>query len=98
MVGVVLWIGGVAFVTTVVIPTLLRVPAGDERLRLFETIEGRFSAQARVVTLMAGLAGFYLLQGFGAWGRYQDPSFWWTRSSSWGGAIGSSAGWPPEPI
>jgi uncharacterized membrane protein len=77
VVGVVLWIGGVAFVTTVVIPTLRRVPSGDERLRLFEAIESRFSAQARVVTLVTGLTGFYLLQGFGAWGRYQDPSFWW---------------------
>ncbi len=77
VVGVVLWIGGVAFVTTVVIPTLRGVPAGDERLRLFETIESRFSAQAKVVTLVTGLAGFYLLQGFRAWGRYQDLSFWW---------------------
>ena len=77
MVGVVLWIGGVAFVTTVVIPTLRRVPGSDERLKLFETIEGRFSAQARVVTLVTGIAGFYMLHEFGAWGRYQDPSFWW---------------------
>ena len=41
--GVVLWIGGVAFVTTVVIPMLRRLPSGEERLRLFEAIEGRFS-------------------------------------------------------
>ncbi len=67
MVGVVLWIGGVAFVTTVVIPTLRRVPDSDERLKLFELIEGRFSAQARVVTLVTGIADFYLLYGFGAW-------------------------------
>ena len=77
VVGVVLWIGGVAFVTTVVIPTLRRVPGSDERLKLFETIEGRFSAQARVVTLVTGITGFYMLHGFGAWRRYQDPSFWW---------------------
>ena len=77
VVGVVLWIGGVAFVTTVVIPTLRRVPDGEERLRLFQAIEGRFSVQARVVTLVTGVAGFYMLQGLDAWGRYQDPSFWW---------------------
>lgn len=77
VVGVVLWIGGVAFVTTVLIPALRRVPDGDERLRLFEALEGRFSVQARAVTLVTGLAGFYMLHGFGAWGRYQDPSFWW---------------------
>lgn len=77
VVGVVLWIGGVAFVTTIVIPVLRRLPSGDERLKLFEAIEGRFSVQARVVTLATGIAGVYLVQGMGAWGRYLDPSYWW---------------------
>lgn len=77
VVGVVLWIGGVAFVTTVVIPTLRRLPSGEERLRLFEAIEGRFAVQARVVTLVTGVAGVYMVQGLGAWGRYLDLSFWW---------------------
>lgn len=79
VIGVVLWIGGVAFVTTVVIPTLRRVPGGEERLRLFEAIEGRFSVQARAVTLLTGVAGFYMMQGLGAWDRYQDLSFWWVH-------------------
>ena len=26
---------------------------------------------------MTGVAGFYMMQGLGAWSRYQDPSFWW---------------------
>lgn len=77
VIGVVLWIGGVAFVTTVVIPTLRRVPGGDERLRLFEAIESRFSGQARAVSLVTGTAGLFMMQGFDAWGRYQDLSFWW---------------------
>jgi uncharacterized membrane protein len=75
--GIVLWIGGVAFVTTVVIPTLRRLPNGEERLSLFEAIEGRFSVQARVVTVVTGIAGFYMIQGLNAWGRYADPSYWW---------------------
>ena len=79
VVGVVLWIGGVAFVTTVVIPTLRRLPSGEERMRLFEAIEGRFSVQARVVTLVTGISGVYMLQGLDAWGRYQDVSFWWVH-------------------
>ena len=77
--GVVLWIGGVAFVTTVLIPALRRMRNGEERLRLFEAIEGRFAVQARVVTLVTGIAGFYMMQGLDAWGRYQDPSFWWVH-------------------
>jgi uncharacterized membrane protein len=79
VVGVVLWIGGVAFTTTVVIPMLRRVPNGDERLRVFQAIEGRFALQARVVTLITGAAGFYMLQGLDAWWRYQAPSFWWVH-------------------
>lgn len=79
VIGVVLWIGGVAFVTTVVIPTLRRMPSGEERLRLFEALEGRFSVQARVVTVVTGVAGFYMIVGFDAWGRFQDPSFWWVH-------------------
>lgn len=79
VVGVVLWIGGVAFVTTVLIPTLRRMPDGEERLRLFEAIEGRFSVQARVVTLATGIAGFYMMHGLNAWARYQSPSFWWVH-------------------
>ena len=77
--GVVLWIGGAAFVTTVLIPALRRMRNGEERLRLFEAIEGRFAVQARVVTLVTGIAGFYMMQGLDAWGRYQDPSFWWVH-------------------
>ena len=79
VIGVVLWIGGVAFVTTVVIPTLRRVPSGEERLRLFEAMESRFSVQARGVTLVTGFAGFYMMQGLNGWGRYLEPSFWWVH-------------------
>jgi uncharacterized membrane protein len=79
VIGVVVWIGGVAFVTTVLIPALRRESNGEERLRLFEALEGRFSIQARAVTLVTGVAGFYMVQGLDAWGRYQDLSFWWVH-------------------
>ena len=42
-IGVVLWIGGVAFVTTLLIPALRQVAEPDRRLALFEQLEGRFS-------------------------------------------------------
>jgi len=43
VVGVVLWIGGVAFVTTTLIPALRRKTDKGERLSLFEQLEGRFA-------------------------------------------------------
>ena len=75
--GVVLWIGGVAFVTTVLIPALRRLDLPGARLDLFERLEGRFAWQARLTTLLTGLSGFYMLYFLDAWGRYQQPQFWW---------------------
>jgi len=56
--GVVLWIGGVAFVTLVLLPALKTIADGGQRLNLFEQLEGRFANQARIVTVVTGAAGF----------------------------------------
>ena len=75
--GVVLWIGCVAFVTTTLIPSLRKMSDSDKRLELFEQLEGKFAFQARVVTLITGLTGFYMLHYMQAWERYQQIQFWW---------------------
>ena len=77
VVGVVLWIGGVAFVTTTLIPSLRAMANVDKRLALFEELEGKFAFQARIVTLVTGLTGFYMLEYMDAWNRYQQTQFWW---------------------
>ena len=77
VVGIVLWIGGVAFVTTVLIPSLKTGTDTDQRLSLFEALEGRFSFQAKLTTLITGLSGFYLLWVIDGWGRYLDLQYWW---------------------
>ncbi len=75
--GVVVWIGGVAFVTTVLIPSLKKITDTGNRLELFEQLEGKFAIQARVVTLMTGASGYYMLDFMNAWDRYQQLDFWW---------------------
>ena len=45
VVGVVLWIGGVAFVTTILLPAILRFKSPGERVAFFEEIEGRFACR-----------------------------------------------------
>jgi len=75
--GVVVWIGGVAFVTTVLIPAIRKLPSAAERIQLFEQLEGRFASQARIATLLTGGSGFYMLHSMDAWNRYLDPAFWW---------------------
>ena len=75
--GVVLWIGGVAFVTTVLIPSIRRNPSHENRLELFESLEGKFGFQAKITTLMTGLSGVYMLEVINAWSRYLSLQFWW---------------------
>ena len=76
VVAVVHWIGGLLFVTLVILPSLLETEA-PRRLALFDALERRFAMQARVSTLLAGLSGFYMLYSYGHWGRIADPRFWW---------------------
>lgn len=75
--GVVFWIGGVAFVTTILIPSLKKIKDAENRLELFEQLEGRFAFQARIVTVITGGSGYYMLDFMNAWARYQEPAFWW---------------------
>lgn len=77
VIGVVIWIGGVAFVTTVLIPSLKKITDTDNRLELFEKLEGKFAFQARIVTLVTGITGFYMLYFLDAWERYQYLQYWW---------------------
>jgi len=79
VVCVVLWIGGVAFVTTTLIPSLRKMADTDKRWLLFEQLEGKFAFQARIVTLVTGLTGFYMLEYMQAWERYQQIQFWWVH-------------------
>jgi len=78
--GVVLWIGGVAMVTTVLLPATRRLKAAPERLALFEQVEGRFAAQARATTLLTGLTGFYLLYAMDAWHWFTLASHWYVHA------------------
>jgi len=75
--GVVLWIGGVAFVTLILLPALKTIADGEQRLSLFEQLEGRFANQARIVTVITGIAGFCMVEFMDVWQRYQLVEYWW---------------------
>lgn len=78
--GVVLWIGGVAFVTTVLLPSVRRLKTPAERVAFFEAIEGRFAWQARATTLLVGASGFYLVDRWDLWSRFSSVSWWWMHA------------------
>lgn len=78
--GVVLWIGGVAMVTTVLLPAVARMKSAEERIEFFEDIESRFAIQARFTTLLVGLSGFYMVHILNGWGRFAELHFWWMHA------------------
>lgn len=80
VIAVVLWIGGVAMVTTVIIPAVKKIASKEDRLKTFESIEGKFALQAKITTLLTGLSGFYMLYKLNAWDRYLDYRFWWVHA------------------
>jgi uncharacterized membrane protein len=84
--GVVLWIGGVAFVTTVLLPAVRRMRSPEERVQFFEAIEGRFAWQARATTLLVGITGFYLVHVWNLWSRFVSATWWWMHAMvlTWG--------------
>jgi uncharacterized membrane protein len=77
VVALVHWIGGVAFVTTIVLPSARKAPTAKQALALFQAFERRFAPQVRVSILLVGLSGAYMLNKLDAWQRLQSLSFWW---------------------
>jgi len=78
--GVVIWIGGVGFVTGVLLPALGALEDPVQRAELFERLEGRFSWIARGAVLLVGASGFYMLQAFDLWDRFTSASYWWMHA------------------
>ena len=75
--AVVLWIGGVGFVTTVVLPALRRMNGTVDPAAVFDAIERRFGWQARLWILVVGATGFHMLARLDLWPRFADPAYWW---------------------
>jgi len=78
--GVVLWIGGVALVTTVLLPATRRLKTPQERIEFFETVESGFALQARITTLLTGLSGLYLVYKLNLWQRFLHIEYWWMHA------------------
>ena len=77
--AIVLWIGGVGFVTTVLLPAVRRQQA-EHRLALFDAIERRFAGQARFTTAVTGLTGLYMILRLDLWVRFRSVAYWWMHA------------------
>ncbi len=78
--AVVLWIGGAGFATVALLPALRRVADADERIAMFQAVEGRFAPVARVCIIIAGATGLYMVYRLDAWTWFTEPSFWWMHA------------------
>lgn len=54
----ILWIGGLGFITILILPMIVRMPNPLEKVLLFQRIEHRFAPLARVYTAIVGISGF----------------------------------------
>ena len=75
------WLGGVAVVTTIVLPRARELPDVKDAIVAFEAFEQRFAKQARVSIFLAGLSGAYMLIKLDAWDRFQYASLYGARQS-----------------
>lgn len=72
VISVVVWIGGVSFVTLVTFPMILRMDKSLEMVMVFQGTEHRFGKIAKVMVVLAGLSGLYLISEKGISG----PGVW----------------------
>lgn len=84
--GVVLWIGGVGFVTTALLPGIMAEFPKADQLKEFERYERRFGRHIRWVILAVGLSGFYMAENQHLWFRFATPGYGWMHAmvALWG--------------
>ncbi len=80
VVGIILWIGGVAMETTVLLVAMRRTADAVERVRWFKKVEQGFSWQARLTTLLVGGTGFYMLYALDAWSSLATIEGFWLHA------------------
>ena len=78
--AVVMWVGGVAFVTTVATPAIRAMHAPAQRLSAFHQFESRFVWQARLWVLLAGASGIWMVVRAHLWARFTDLHLWWMHA------------------
>jgi uncharacterized membrane protein len=78
--AIILWIGGVAFVTTVLLPSLRK--RGDD-YPTFEMLEHSFGMQAKVTTQVALVTGLGMLWVTEGWDRLTNTWWLWAMLLAW---------------
>jgi uncharacterized membrane protein len=78
--AVVVWIGGVAMTTTVLLPAVRQGELGTNWLQAFHVIERRFAWQARIAVIAVGVTGLYMSARLELWDRFTSVRYWWMHA------------------
>lgn len=81
--AIVMWVGGVGFVTTVLIPAIRRRFPADQQYAMFEDVEHRFGAQARFWVVLALASALWMLHVSDGWGRLADTGWLHLMMAAW---------------
>ena len=80
VVAVILWIGGVGFVTLCLLPYCRTEVPPSVAVATFDAMERRFATVARVAILAAGLSGLWMVHRYQLWERFGEVAFWWMHA------------------
>lgn len=58
---VILWIGGLAFVTGIVLPMAIKTPDPLQKVLTFQRVEHRFAPVAKAYNIITGISGFIMV-------------------------------------
>ena len=61
VIAVIIWIGGVTFVTTVIFPMMYMTEGSLEKALLFQRVEHRFAGMVKWLIVIVGVTGIWLL-------------------------------------
>lgn len=75
--SIVIWMGGVAFVTLILIPALRKNYLEQEQLIIFNMIEKSFAKIARLTVVLAGISGLYMTYKLNSWDKFTNPHQFW---------------------
>ncbi len=78
--AVVVWIGGVAMVTTVILPFARHLDPPGKGLALLEAVKRRFVWQARIANVLVAASGVYMVYRLDLWDRFGTIEFWWMHA------------------
>lgn len=68
--AVILWIGGLAFVTGIVLPMAIKTPDHLQKVLTFQRVEHRFAPLAKYYNIITGISGFAMVWMNGWQGLY----------------------------